>query len=96
MDDIRLGRSALGSLTTKRNTTNQHDTLKPILPNKTNQNVSFRFRFAQYREYTCQTQLQRDQWVWVLKRALRNEWQAMLEREIIAAPEYYQVSACVK
>jgi hypothetical protein len=44
----------------------------------------------QLRSYTCQSELQRDQIVFVLGRAVRNEWQSLLEAQLIPDPDYYQ------
>lgn len=46
--------------------------------------------FVQIRSYICQSELQRDQLVWLMNRAIRNEWQALLESHIIPEPEFYQ------
>jgi len=50
---------------------------------------------VQHRHYICQSPLQRDQLVWVLNRAIRDEWQAFLEDQIIPEPDYYQLHAFV-
>ena len=44
----------------------------------------------QVRSYTCKSELQRDQIVFVMGRAVRNEWQRLLEASLIPEPEYYQ------
>jgi hypothetical protein len=44
----------------------------------------------QRREYICQSEMQRDQFVFMMNRSIRNVWQAMLETHVIPAPEFYQ------
>ena len=49
----------------------------------------------QRREYICLSEMQRDQFVFVMNRAIRNCWQRMLEDTVIPEPEYYQLHQLV-
>eukprot|EP00456_Euglypha_rotunda_P037672 TRINITY_DN28935_c0_g1_i6.p1 TRINITY_DN28935_c0_g1~~TRINITY_DN28935_c0_g1_i6.p1 ORF type:complete len:257 (+),score=34.75 TRINITY_DN28935_c0_g1_i6:90-860(+) len=53
-------------------------------------NMSFD-SFLQVRQYVTQGEQQREQWVWLLNRAMRNEWQRLLESKLIPSPEIYQI-----